>query len=302
MEVFIVEPEHAGERIDRFLADRLPTLSRSRIQALLKSGHVLRNGQPSRASETLRPGDSVAAEEPAPVAATTHAAEDIPLDILHEDSDLIALNKPAGIVVHPGAGNPTGTLVNALLHHCGSLSVIGGVERPGIVHRLDKETSGCLVIARNDATHRSLARQFAGRTVEKTYLAIVDGHPRRSSGEIDAAIGRHPVHRQRMTVTDRPGSRDAFTAWTVLDSAPGLSLVECRLRTGRTHQIRVHLKHLGTPVAGDPVYGKRGPYSRHLLHAYKLSFDHPATGRRITLTAPIPADFPLVPAGALQSS
>ncbi len=298
----IVEPGHAGQRIDRFVADRLPALSRSRVQALLKAGCVTRNDLPARPSETLRAGDRIIASEPAPVETPGLRGEDIPLDVLHEDADLIALNKPAGIVVHPGAGNPTGTLVNALLHHCGSLSVIGGTERPGIVHRLDKETSGCLVIAKNDQAHRSLARQFAGRTVEKTYLAIVTGTPRHLSGRIDAAIGRHPVHRKMMAVTDRAGAREAITDWRVLATGDGLTLIECRPKTGRTHQIRVHFKHLGHPVAGDSVYGKRGPFARHLLHAWKLSFDHPATGARLALSAPIPPDFPLVPPAPARHS
>jgi len=209
--------------------------------------------------------------------------EAIALDVLYEDDELIVINKPAGLVVHPGAGNWTGTLVNALIHHCGdSLSGIGGVRRPGIVHRLDKETSGCLVIAKNDLAHQSLAAQFAGRTVEKTYLAIVEGSPRRRSGEVNEPIGRHAVNRQKMKVTTAEKGREALTLYRVLSSADGLSLVECRPRTGRTHQIRVHLKHLGHPIAGDPVYGKRGKYARHLLHAWRLAFDHPRTGERLT--------------------
>jgi 23S rRNA pseudouridine1911/1915/1917 synthase len=189
----------------------------------------------------------------------------------------------------------TGTLVHALLHHCDDLSGIGGVERPGIVHRLDKETSGCLVIAKNDFAHQSLAAQFADRRVEKIYLAIVDGAPRRRTGEVNEPIGRHPANRQKMKVTSLEKGREALTVYRVLASEGGLSLVECRPRTGRTHQIRVHLKYLGTPVSGDSVYGRRGTFERHLLHAWRLSFDHPRSGERLTLTAPIPADFPILP-------
>ncbi|MGH8046836.1 MAG: RluA family pseudouridine synthase [Chthoniobacterales bacterium] len=293
--VHSVNSVQAGERLDRFVAAQEPKLSRARVQALVKSGDILLNEKPARSSETLREGDSISVLVPDAVPVTAMIAEEIPLAILHEDADLLVLDKPAGIVVHPGAGNATGTIVHALLHHCKDLSGIGGVERPGIVHRLDKETSGCLVIAKNDAAHQSLSAQFAGRTVEKTYLAIVEGTPRRATGVIDAPIGRHRVHRQKMAIVPDEKGREAVTQYRVLASGDGLSLVECLPKTGRTHQIRVHLKHLGHPLAGDPVYGRRGKFARHLLHAWKLSFDHPRSGGRLHFVSPVPADFPLVP-------
>lgn len=292
---FEITPELAGDRLDRFVAARTEGLSRSRVQSLLASGDILHNGAPARAAEKLRTGDRLLVRVPDPVPVADLQGEDIPLRILHEDADLLVLDKPAGLVVHPGAGNDTGTLVHALLHHCRDLSGIGGVERPGIVHRLDKETSGCLVVAKNDASHHALAAQFANRTTEKTYLAIVEGSPRRDSGEINAPIDRHAVNRQKMTVARVDRGREALTLYRVLLRENGLALVECRPRTGRTHQIRVHLKHLGHPIAGDPVYGRRGRFERHLLHAWRLSFAHPRSAERLTFTAPVPADFPLVP-------
>jgi 23S rRNA pseudouridine1911/1915/1917 synthase len=295
---FEIVPETAGVRLDRFVATAIEGLSRSRTKTLLESGEILRNGAPTRAAEILRAGDTLTVRIPDATPVEELVGEDIPLAILHEDSDLLVLDKPAGLVVHPGAGNATGTLVQALLHHCKDLSGIGGVERPGIVHRLDKETSGCLVIAKNDLAHQSLAAQFADRTVEKTYLAIVEGTPRRRTGEVNEPIGRHAVNRQKMKVTTAEKGREALTLYKVLTSADGLSLVECRPRTGRTHQIRVHLRHLGHPIVGDPVYGKRGKYERHLLHAWRLSFDHPRTGERLSFTSPVPADFPLVPSAS----
>jgi 23S rRNA pseudouridine1911/1915/1917 synthase len=242
--------------------------------------------------------------------------EAIPLEILFEDDDLLVVNKAAGLVVHPGAGHQQHTLVNALLAHCQNLSGIGGKERPGIVHRLDKETSGCLVVAKNDATHRDLSRQFAARTMQKIYLALVAGIPRKSSGVIDLAIARHPVHRQRMAIARRQG-RSAKTEYRVLRSgvtseAPAsvpaegspwrvsafrsrdrISLVECTLHSGRTHQIRVHLHHLGHPVLGDKLYGgkRASDYPRQMLHAWKLAFTHPRTGEVMPFEAPVPPDF-----------
>jgi 23S rRNA pseudouridine1911/1915/1917 synthase len=293
--VLSINSDQDGERLDRFVAAQMPELSRSRVQALVKSGDILLNGKAMRSSETLREGDEITVNVPDAAPVTDLQAEEIPLAILYEDPDLLVLDKPAGLVVHPGAGNATGTLVQALLHHCKDLSGIGGVERPGIVHRLDKETSGCLVIAKNDIAHQSLAAQFADRIVEKTYLAIVEGTLRRGSGVIEEPIGRHRVHRQKMAVVPLEKGREAVTNYRVLAAAEGLSLVECLPKTGRTHQIRVHLKHLGHPLAGDPVYGRRGKFERHLLHAWKLSFNHPRSGERLTFTAPVPADFPLVP-------
>ncbi len=297
-DTFHASAEEAGSRFDHFLAIRRTDLSRSRIQDLIRSGHARRNGEVAKPGDTLRPGDTLTIEVPAAVPVERLLGECLPLEILHEDPDLIVINKPPGLVVHPGAGNPDGTLVNALLHHCGGLSVIGGEERPGIVHRLDKDTSGCIVIAKNDAAHHRLAAQFADRTIEKVYLAVVFGLPRRRSGTVDAAISRHRVHRQRMAVSNHENARPAVTDWRLLGYEGDLALVECRPHTGRTHQIRVHLKHLGLPLAGDPVYGRRGKFDRHLLHAWSLAFDHPATSERMTFVAPVPQDFPLVPPDA----
>ena len=293
---FEVTAADAGPRLDQYLAARLPDLSRSRIQALIKSGHIARNGSAVRASDTARAGDILAVTIPPPVAVET-LAQDIPLDVVFEDDDFIVIDKPAGLVVHPAAGNPDGTLVNALLHHCRALSGIGGELRPGIVHRLDKDTSGCLVAAKNDVAHRALVRQFAGREVTKIYLALVAGKPAHESGAIEAAIGRHPVHRQKMAVLAR--GRAAKTSWRSRGAVPGGTLIECTLHTGRTHQIRVHLKHLGHPVLGDAVYGKRGAFPRQMLHAWRLGFAHPRTGGRVNFESPIPADF--VEAGCPQT-
>jgi 23S rRNA pseudouridine1911/1915/1917 synthase len=289
METFPVE--QGGMRLDHFIAEKVPHLSRSRLQALIKDGRILLNGGTARASVTLRTGDAVSFDEPAVIPANASEAEDIPLSVLYEDSDLIVINKPPGLVVHPAVGNLTGTVVNALLHHCDELSGIGGVERPGIVHRLDKETSGCLVAAKNDLAHQALAEQFAGREVTKIYLAIAAGKFPRREGMINAPIGRHRVNRQKMAVVREGEGREARTGWKVLAELPAGSLVECTLHTGRTHQIRVHLKHLGHPLLGDSVYGKSAGFSRQMLHAWKLGFTHPRSGQRIDCVAPIPDDF-----------
>lgn len=290
-QTFEVEAVDAGERLDLFLAGRLDGVSRSRIQSLIRSGQVWLNGAPSRASEPLREGYVVLWREPAAVACDNATAEDIPLDILYEDADIVVVNKPAGMVVHPGAGHADGTLVSALLHHCGSLSQIGGVERPGIVHRLDKETSGCLVVAKNDMAHQSLAEQFADREVKKTYLAVVEGCPRIRAGVIDEPIERHRVNRQKMAIARDDRGRSARTEYTVLAKKDNLTLIECKPLTGRTHQIRVHLKHLGFPIAGDPIYGHRRNYERHLLHAWKLAITHPREQVPMTFEAPPPIEF-----------
>jgi 23S rRNA pseudouridine1911/1915/1917 synthase len=215
----------------------------------------------------------------------------MPLEILFEDDFLAVLNKPAGMVVHPGPGHERGTLVSGLLYHFAGLSQIGGATRPGIVHRLDKETSGCLVVAKTDAAHRLLGAQFATREVTKLYLALVSGSPPLRSGVVNAPIARHPVHRKKMAVCAVGRGREAVTEYRVLESAKGMSLIECRPRTGRTHQIRVHLKHLGCPVLGDPLYGRRGSFSRHMLHAWKLEFLHPFTGHRLDFEAAPPPEF-----------
>ena len=280
-----------GLRLDQFLAAELPRFSRSRLQTLIRQGCVLLNEKTTRPREFVREGDVIRLAEP-PLEKIATESEDIPLDVLFEDDDLIIINKPAGMVVHPGAGNVRHTLVNALLAHCPSLSGIGGKERPGIVHRLDKETSGCLVVAKNDLAHRKLAQQFAEREVEKIYLALVAGAMRKTQGVIEESIGRHPIRRQRMAIVKERG-RSARTEYRALQSAGGMSLVECKLHSGRTHQIRVHLHHIGHPVLGDKVYGRRGAreFSRQMLHAWKLGFHHPRTGEWRSFTAPLPEDF-----------
>jgi 23S rRNA pseudouridine1911/1915/1917 synthase len=284
-----VPNERAGWRLDRYLAAALPEFSRSRLQALIRNGAVQLQGKNARPSETVHAGDSVRVTIP-PLEEIEAQAEEIPLEILFEDEDLLVLNKPPGLVVHPGAGNLAHTLVNALLYHCTSLSGIGGKQRPGIVHRLDKETSGCLVVAKNDVAHQVLARQFAEREAPKIYLALVTGTLKRNRGTIDAAIGRHPVERKKMRVDARRG-RTARTDYRVLQSGSAVSLIECALHSGRTHQIRVHLHHIGHPVIGDTLYGKKGSAPRQMLHAWKLGFTHPRTTERLLFEAPIPADF-----------
>jgi len=286
-----VPKEAARQRLDLFLAGRLTQYSRSRLQQLIKGGFVRVNGESARPRQIVRTADTVELVAPAPVK-TENAAQDIPLDILFEDNDLLVINKPAGLVVHPGAGHRDQTLVNALLHHCTNLSGIGGEERPGIVHRLDKDTSGCLIVATNDEAHRDLATQFAGRTVEKVYLALVSGNLRSKTGSIDAQIARHPVHRQRMAAVSTRG-RSARTDYRVLQEGPEASLIECRIHSGRTHQIRVHFHHLGHPVLGDKLYAPKlaKRFSRQMLHAWKVAFDHPRTKERLRFEAPVPNDF-----------
>jgi 23S rRNA pseudouridine1911/1915/1917 synthase len=287
---FCAEAAAVGLRLDQFLAASVPALSRVRIQDLIKAGLVTLNGLATKPGARLRAGDAISLTEP-PAAPVDTAAEAIALDVLFEDDDLIVINKPAGMVVHPAAGNWSGTLVNALLHHCPVLSGIGGEQRPGIVHRLDKETSGCLVAAKNDAAHQALARQFAGREVTKIYLALVAGKLARKSGDIETPIGRHPVQRKKMTVVPEGRGRAAKTSYRVLRELADGTLVACTLHTGRTHQIRVHLKHLGHPILGDEVYGKRGRFSRQMLHAWRLGFAHPRNGERMNFESPIPPDF-----------
>lgn len=287
----------AGTRLDAFLASRIAELSRSRLQELIREQFVLRNGEPAKPRDAVAIGDvlSIAIPEAVPDQAQP---QDIPLNILFEDEHLVVLDKESGIVVHPAAGNPDGTLVNALLHHCkGQLSGIGGVERPGIVHRLDKDTSGCLVVAKTDAAHQSLSEQFSGRTMEKLYLAVAQGIPSPATGTVFTHIGRHPVNRQKMAVVNPPGGKTAITDYEVLaiDRSTGSSLVLCHLHTGRTHQIRVHLLHLGCPLVGDPIYAKperqKARPGRLMLHAWRLAFDHPATGARMKFEAPVPPEY-----------
>ncbi len=295
MELLVDAP---AERLDAFLAARLPDLSRSRIQTLIREQYIVVNDQPAKPRDAVKTGDRIAIAVPEAVPLNA-APQDIPLDILFEDDDLIVLNKAPGIVVHPAPGNPDGTLVNALLHHCaGHLSGIGGVERPGIVHRLDKDTSGCLVIAKSNAAHQSLVSQFSERsTMEKLYLAVTQGIPKPPHDTIFTHLGRHPVNRQKMAVVNPPGGKTAITDYQVLasDASTHTALVLCHLHTGRTHQIRVHMHHKGTPLVGDPIYGKPSKTAeltgRLMLHAWRLSFDHPITGRHLQFEALIPLEF-----------
>jgi 23S rRNA pseudouridine1911/1915/1917 synthase len=295
---FIVSPAQAGQRLDVFLAG-VSGLSRARIQRLIADGHVLVAGRPQKPRHRVSAGETVQLRIP-PTTPLDLVPEAIPLDILHEDDDLIVLNKPAGMVVHPGAGRTSGTLVHALLAHCRTLPGIGGAERPGIVHRLDRDTSGVLVVAKTEAAHQSLSRQFRARVVKKRYLALVHGEVRRDAGRIEAAIGRREHDRKRMGVRER-GGRQARTAYQVIRRLPGRTVLALDLETGRTHQIRVHLSHIGHPVVGDQVYGGRRERrrtaseepraERQMLHAWRLGFHHPRTGRWLEFTAPLPDDF-----------
>jgi 23S rRNA pseudouridine1911/1915/1917 synthase len=287
---YIVAPNYSGVRLDHYLGELGLDYSRSRFQMFVRDGHIKVDGVVVRPNFKLRGGEKITLVEPAPVSSATEA-QDIALDVLFEDEDIIVINKPPGLVVHPAAGHQNGTLVNALLFHCDELSGIGGVERPGIVHRLDKETSGCMVAAKNDSAHQSLMEQFASRDVNKIYLAIVGGNLKGRKGIVDAPIGRHRVHRQKMAIA-RPGEgKEAKTGWRILGEVQGGTLVECTLFTGRTHQIRVHMKHMNAPLVGDEIYGTRGGFSRQMLHAWKLSINHPRTGQRLDIVAPLPDDF-----------
>ena len=285
-------------RLDRFMADHAGDLSRSRAQSLIEDGHVRVNATTvTKARHPVRAGDEIAWEIPA-IRPAEAIAQDIPLEIVFEDQHLAVLVKPSGLVVHPAAGNPDGTLVNALLHRFGGMSSIGGVERPGIVHRLDKETSGLMVVARTDAAHQSLAAQFAGREVKKIYLAVVHGQPRPPDGEIRTWMGRHPVNRQKRAVLPdgegKAASTDYSTLFTLQAGPAPTSLVRCHLHTGRTHQIRVHLHHLGHAILGDPLYGnpRREPRAdRMMLHACALGFTHPDDGHPMAFTAQPPVEF-----------
>jgi len=301
--------DDGGRRMDHVLAAALPDYSRSRLQALIREGRVSSGGTViSEPSRRVKPGDRFELDVP-PTAPAIPEAQAMPLEILHEDAHLIVFVKPAGLAVHPAPGNPDRTLVNALIAHCGSsLSGIGGVARPGIVHRLDKDTSGVMVAAKNDAAHAALAAQFAKHTIERVYLALVRGVPRPAAGRIVGAIGRNPHDRKKMAVVTR-GGKAAVTHYRVRRSfGAAASLVECRLETGRTHQIRVHMAHIGHPVIGDPAYTGRarprgkaalapslrdmfGAFGRQALHAAVLGFTHPATGEHRRFEAPPPADF-----------
>ena len=296
MEIIVNGPEYAKQRLDHFLQHALPEHSRTRIQSLIKNGDILLNQASAKPNTALKEGDTISIVVPDPVTIET-IAQDIPLRVLFEDDHLIVINKTEGMVVHPAAGNPDGTLVNALLHHCKNLSGIGGELRPGIVHRLDKETSGCLVAAKHDQAHTRLSQAFSDRRITKIYLAAVNGLPLADSGRIENRIGRHPVDRKRMALVENPeSSKQAVTEWRQLSIHQGCALIECRLLTGRTHQIRVHMReNLKTPILGDTIYAQiqRQLLSmpRLMLHAWKLGFDHPMTGEAMSFEAVIPAEF-----------
>ena len=288
-------PEDAGKRLDHLLQERLPEFSRSRVQSWIKSGRVRVGGAPARSSQAVRPGDSIEVEpaEPPPL---TAAPEEIPLVVLYEDPDVVAIDKPAGMVVHAGAGVHSGTLVNALLHRFRALSGVGGAQRPGIVHRLDRFTSGVLLVAKNDFAHQVLAAQFSGRRVEKVYLALVHGVLKEQSGRIERPIARDPVHRTRMTARLKQG-RAAWTEYRVLRQFERLAFLEARIGTGRTHQIRVHLSSIGHPVVGDTLYGAPAKIEgypslgRYFLHAHRIRFRQPRTEEEITVESPLPAEL-----------
>ena len=284
--------ESAGARLDAFLAARLPDLTRSAAARLIEGGLVTVDGKPAGKSARLTGGEMVSvtlpqAEEP------EARPQDIPLEVVYEDADVIVVNKPVGMVVHPAPGHPDGTLVNALLYHCaGSLSGIGGQLRPGIVHRIDRDTSGLIIAAKNDAAHACLAAQLSGHTLARTYECLAVGNFKEDSGTVDAPIGRHRTDRKKMAVV--PDGRRAVTHWEVIARYQGVTHLRCRLETGRTHQIRVHLAYIGHPILGDTVYGAKKPVpglTGQCLHATGLQFLHPSTGEKITLTCPLPEEF-----------
>jgi len=297
-----LEPAHAGWRLDRALAASIPTLSRERLKSLIRSGAVDSGGtllrDPAlkvRGTENLQ----LAVPEPEPA---RNEPQDIPLRVVFEDEHLLVVDKPAGLVVHPAAGNRDGTLVNALLHHCGgSLSGIGGVARPGIVHRIDKDTSGLLVVAKTDVTHEGLARQFAAHSIDRRYLAIVSGVPKTADGTVDAPLARSAANRKKIAIVAGRRGKRAVTHWRRVSVLRDAALVECRLETGRTHQVRVHMASIGHPLVGDPVYGRAGKthgkllkelqFYRQALHAAELGFIHPVTKRRLSFASAMPADM-----------
>jgi len=300
IETIVVQQTLPNERLDVFLRTCFPTLSRGTLQRLIAQGDIRVNGQEVKPTHHPHLGEQIQIRWPEAKPSSAQP-EAMPLAILFEDKDIVVLNKPPGLVVHPATGHEEHTLVNALLHHChGQLSGIGGVARPGIVHRLDKDTSGCLVVAKNDSAHRALAVQFARREVDKVYEALVCGQLTPLTGDIRAAIARHPNHRKRMAVT-RGGGREAWTTYRVLEQFRDATLVEAQLHTGRTHQIRVHFHHLGFPLVGDKIYGKRSNKTlaeatgytapRQMLHAFVLAFLHPTTKEPIRFKAPLPEDF-----------
>nr|WP_320145626.1 RluA family pseudouridine synthase [uncultured Anaeromusa sp.] len=293
-QLWMVEPKEAGFRLDVFLTERLEQASRSHVQKALTAGAATVNGQSAKANLKLKAGQEVCWCEPQPEASSLQP-EALPLDIIYEDAHVAVINKARGMVVHPAAGNHHGTLVHALLEHCKDLSGINGEVRPGIVHRLDKDTTGLLVIAKEDAAHLSLAKQIKEKTATRKYLAIVHGAVTVEQGIVKAPIGRHPKDRKKMAVTFE-NSKEAVTHFKVLERFTEYTLLECRLETGRTHQIRVHMQYIGHPVVGDPKYGRLKPYFSHLiqgqaLHSAQLSFTHPHTKEDLSFEAPLPQDM-----------
>ncbi|WP_150291800.1 RluA family pseudouridine synthase [Sphingobium estronivorans] len=290
-----------GMRLDKALAELVPDLSRERLKALIVEGQVMTSGRAPNPSMKVAVGQAFAIAVPPPVEAEA-VAQDIPLAIVHEDAELIVIDKPAGLVVHPAAGNLDGTLVNALLHHCqGQLSGIGGVARPGIVHRIDKDTSGLLVVAKSDRAHEGLSKQFKDHSIDRLYAAIVYGVPQPGAGMVDTWIGRSDADRKKMAVHREGRGKHAVTHYRTVQKLRGAALVECRLETGRTHQVRVHMAHLGHPLIGDPVYGRERKgfksiletlgFKRQALHAKRLGFIHPVTGESLSFDSQIPADM-----------
>ncbi len=307
---FVVKARMTGKRIDAYLASRYPDYSRSVIQKVIDARAVLINGEPTKASYKVREGDAIRVWLP-DLGDGSHLPEDIPLEIIYEDASFTVVNKPPGLVTHPAKGNWSGTMVNALQFHFDSLSTVGGENRPGIVHRLDRDTSGLLIVAKEDKAHRELARQFEARTIRKEYLALVYGSPTRDSDFIERPIGMHPTHREKQAIRNLDdGGKEAVTFYEVLERFDGFALVRCRPKTGRTHQIRVHLTHVGHPILADKMYSGRaatftlgdlvGPdhpeaaqilLDRQALHAHALSLLHPVTAAPITFNAPLPADM-----------
>ena len=288
--ILTIPVEHAGKRLDQSLAELLPDYSRSRIQAWIDAGQVLLDGRPATRKHKLWGGEKAEVIPQIHPAEQPHRAEAIALDVVYEDGDVLVINKPAGLVTHPGAGNWEGTLLNALLHHAPSLK---DIPRAGIVHRLDKDTSGLMVVAKTLTAQTALVRELQARTVKRTYWAVAHGDLARDSGEIEAPIGRHPTQRTKMAVVE--SGKPALTRYRVLKRYPGATWLECQLATGRTHQIRVHLAHLGHPLVGDPVYAGhrkgRWDFHRQALHAVRLGFDPPASGEPVQFEAPPPEDF-----------
>lgn len=290
---FLVAFEQEGQRLDAFLAKNQQQLSRSAVQALLEQGLVLKNGREANKKDKTKVGDAIVMLIP-DAKPTEAVAQNIPLEIVYEDEHLLVVNKPKGMVVHPAPGNPDGTMVNALLYHCGdSLSGIGGELRPGIVHRIDKDTSGLLVVAKDDLTHQGLTEQMSVHSIHRVYHAVCYGGLKEDSGFVEAPIGRHPIDRKKMAITQK-NSKYAYTGWEVLERLGRFTYIQCQLKTGRTHQIRVHMASIGHPLAGDGVYGPKSVITElngQCLHAKELGFVHPVTGEYMEFSSPLPPYF-----------